>query len=104
VYLARDTRLERDISFALIKTDGLDDETTTRVQREARAMGQLGEHANVVNIYDIDDDGGRLFIVSQYLAGGSLDDLLKKADGHRLSAGRLTAEGGRTVGERREGE
>jgi class 3 adenylate cyclase len=84
VYLARDARLERDVAFALIKTDGLDDDGKTRVRREARAMGQLGEHPNVVNIYDIGEDAGRLFIVSQYVAGGSLEDLLKKAEGHRL--------------------
>jgi len=40
VYLARDTRLEREVAFALIKTDGLDDDGSTRVRREARAMGQ----------------------------------------------------------------
>jgi class 3 adenylate cyclase len=84
VYLARDTRLEREVAFALIKTDGLDDDGKTRVRREARAMGQLGEHPNVVNIYDIGEDAGRLYIVSQYVAGGSLEDLLKKAEGHRL--------------------
>jgi eukaryotic-like serine/threonine-protein kinase len=71
VYLARDTRLERDVAFALIKTDGLDDDGKTRVRREARAISQLGEHPNVVNIYDIGEDAGRLFIV-------------KKAEGHRL--------------------
>ena len=59
VYLARDTRLEREVAFALIKTDGLDDDGRTRVRREARAMGQLGEHPNVVNIYDIGEDAGR---------------------------------------------
>jgi class 3 adenylate cyclase len=84
VYLARDTRLEREVAFALIKTDGLDDDGRIRVQREARAMGGLGEHPNVVNIYDIGEDAGRLFIVSQYVAGGSLEDLLKKAEDHRL--------------------
>ena len=84
VYLARDTRLEREVAFALIKRDGLDDEGRTRVQREARAMGQLGEHPNVVNIYDVGEDAGRIFIVSQYVAGGSLEDLIKKSEGHRL--------------------
>jgi hypothetical protein len=84
VYLAHDSRLERDVAFALIKTEGLDADGQTRVRREARAMGQLGEHPNIVNIYDIGEDAGRLFIVSQYLAGGSLEDLIKRAPGHRL--------------------
>ena len=35
VYLARDTLLDRDVDFALIKIDGLDDVSRTRICREA---------------------------------------------------------------------
>ena len=35
VYLARDTQLDRDVAFALIKTHGLDDVSRTRLSREA---------------------------------------------------------------------
>ena len=42
VYLAHDTMLDRDVAFALIKTEGLDDVSRTRVSREAQAMGQPG--------------------------------------------------------------
>src|SRR4030042_5711404 len=41
VYLVHDTLLDRDVAFALIKTEKLDDATRTRVTREARAMGRL---------------------------------------------------------------
>ncbi|MDP9236179.1 MAG: hypothetical protein M3P30_02065, partial [Chloroflexota bacterium] len=44
VYLAHDTRLDRDVAFALIKTDGLDADGIVRVRREAQAMGRLGDH------------------------------------------------------------
>ena len=44
VYLAHDTLLDRDVAFALIKTEGLDDAGRTRIQREAQAMGRLGAH------------------------------------------------------------
>ena len=40
VYLAHDTLLDRDVAFALIKTEKLDDASRTRVTREARAMGR----------------------------------------------------------------
>ena len=40
VYLALDTKLDRDVAFALIKTDGLDETSRIRIQREAQAMGQ----------------------------------------------------------------
>ena len=44
VYLALDTTLDRDVAFALIKTDGLDETSRIRIQREAQAMGRLGSH------------------------------------------------------------
>ena len=44
VYLAHDTTLDREVAFALIKTEGLDDTSRTRIQREAKAMGRLGSH------------------------------------------------------------
>src|SRR5436309_129247 len=40
VYLAHDTLLDRDVAFALIKTEGLDDAARTRITREAQAMGR----------------------------------------------------------------
>ena len=42
VYLAHDTTLDREVAFALIKTEGLDDTSRARIQREAQAMGRLG--------------------------------------------------------------
>jgi hypothetical protein len=39
VYLAHDTLLDRDVAFALIKTEGLDDAARARISREAQAMG-----------------------------------------------------------------
>ncbi|MBI2887597.1 MAG: hypothetical protein HYY02_10360, partial [Chloroflexi bacterium] len=44
VYLAHDTVLDRDVAFALIKTEGLDDVGRQRITREAQAMGRLGSH------------------------------------------------------------
>jgi len=48
VYLVHDTLLDRDVAFALIKTEKLDDATRTRVSREARAMGRLGDSATML--------------------------------------------------------
>ena len=35
VYLTQDTKLDRDVAFALIKTDDLDETSHIRIQREA---------------------------------------------------------------------
>ena len=40
VYLAHDELLDRDVAFALIKTEGLDEISRTRISREAQAMGR----------------------------------------------------------------
>ena len=42
VYLAQDSTLDREVAFALIKTEGLDHTSRERIQREAQAMGRLG--------------------------------------------------------------
>ena len=47
VYLAHDTLLDRDVAFALIKTEGLDGEGRERIAREAQAMGKLGTHPHI---------------------------------------------------------
>ena len=53
VYLAQDTLLDREVAFALIKTEGLDDVSRTRIQREAQAMGRLGSHPHIVTVFDL---------------------------------------------------
>ena len=85
VYLAHDTRLARDVAIALIKTEGLDETGYARARREAEAMGRLGDHPHIVTIYDIGEDLGRLYIVSQYMAGGDLADLVHSMPDRRIA-------------------
>ncbi len=91
VYLARDARLDRDVALAVIKTEGLDEAGLARVRREAQAMGRLGDHPHIVTIHDIGDDNGQPYIVSQYMAGGALEDLLRDEEAHRLGLDRALA-------------
>ena len=53
VYLAQDTLLDREVAFALIKTEGLDEVSRTRIIREAQAMGRLGSHPHIVTVFDL---------------------------------------------------
>lgn len=84
VYLAHDTKLDRDVAVAVIKTEGLDAEGLVRVRREAQAMGRLGDHPHVVVVHDVGEDKGQPYIVSRYMAGGSVEEQLANAEGHRL--------------------
>ena len=84
VYAANDTRLGRDVAVAIIKTDGLDDAGRRRIDREARAMARLGDHPNIVTVFDVGDENGEPYIVSELMPGGSVSDAIERAEDHRL--------------------
>jgi serine/threonine-protein kinase len=73
VYLARDTRLDRDVAIKLLSGPLCDDPTAReRLLREARAASKLS-HPNIVTIYAIDTFGTHDGIVMEYIDGVSLD-------------------------------
>jgi serine/threonine protein kinase len=84
VYLTHDTVLDREVAFALIKTEKLDDATRARVNREARAMGRLGDHPNIVAIYDMGEHEGQPYIVIPVMPGGDVEGLIEQTPEHRL--------------------
>ena len=59
VFLAHDERLDRDVAFALIKTDGLYATGRERIIGDAQAMRGLGSHPHVVHVVTIIEVGGR---------------------------------------------
>jgi serine/threonine protein kinase len=83
VYLAHDSLLDRDVAFALIKTEGLDDVGRDRIAREAKAMGRLGAHPHIVSVYDLGQEDGQPFIVTELMEGGDVEGLIEKAAEHR---------------------
>ncbi|TET14907.1 MAG: zinc-ribbon domain-containing protein [Dehalococcoidia bacterium] len=84
VYLVHDTLLDRDVALALIKTEKLDEASRVRVTREARAMGRLGDHPNIVTIHDMGEHEGQPYIVIPVMPGGDVEGLIEKAPEHRL--------------------
>jgi len=65
VYLAQDTLLDREVAFALIKTEGLDEVSRTRITREAQAMGRLGSHPHVVTVFDLGQEADQPYMVTE---------------------------------------
>ena len=59
VYRAHDTLLDRDIAFTLIRSAGLDDADRARILREAQTMARLGDHPNIVQIFEFGQEAGR---------------------------------------------
>ena len=81
VYLAHDTLLDRDVAFALIKTDGLDAVGRERIVREAQAMGRLGAHPHIVSIFDLGEHEGQPYVVTELMGGGDVEGLLEQEAG-----------------------
>ena len=85
VYLAHDSLLDREVAFALIKTEGLDDASRERVAREAQAMGRLGSHPHIVTVFDLGEHDGTPYMVTELMGGGDVEEMLKDAEEHRTS-------------------
>jgi tetratricopeptide (TPR) repeat protein len=88
VYLAHDTLLDRDVAFALIKTEGLDDVARLRITREAQAMGRLGSHPHIVTVFDLGQEQSQPFMVTELMGGGDMEGAIEKAPGHKLTLDR----------------
>src|SRR5687767_12848966 len=76
VFLARDSQLDRDVVIGLLNGRGVEADTLQRLRLEAKAMARLDEHPNVVTVFDIGEENGNRYIVTQYVRGGSVADLL----------------------------
>jgi serine/threonine protein kinase len=47
----------------LIKAEGLDADSRQRIIREAQAMARLGDHPNLMPIFDLGDENGQPYMV-----------------------------------------
>lgn len=78
VYLAKQLSLDRNVAVKTIQNDwSANPRAVARFIREAYAAAQLTHH-NVVQIYDLGQDGGINYFSMELVEGGSLDDLLKQ--------------------------
>ena len=84
VYLAHDTLLDREVAFALIRTEGLDDIAKARITREAQAMGRLGSHPHIVTVFDLGEDGDQPYMVTELMGGGDVEGMIERAPNRRL--------------------
>jgi serine/threonine protein kinase len=95
VYLARDTRLGRDVAIKVLPahlSDNLD--LKQRMEREARAISSLN-HPNICTLHDIGSQDGINFLVMEHLEGETLADRLRRgtpALEHALKIGIQIAE------------
>ena len=80
-YLATDKKLDRLVALSFVKPEAVlsDPEGTVR---EAKVLGRIGSHANIVSLYDFEiaADGSAEYMIFEYLGGGTLAEQLT-ADG-----------------------
>ena len=78
VYRAKDTRLGRDVAIKILTALTLSDqERMQRFEQEARATGMLN-HPNLLTIYDVGNENGTAYIVSELLEGETLRERLER--------------------------
>ena len=76
VYKARDTHLDRVVAIKVLPADKVaDPDRRQRFVQEARAASALN-HPGIVAIHDIRSDAGIDFIVMEYVAGRTLDQVI----------------------------
>jgi serine/threonine protein kinase/WD40 repeat protein len=76
VYRARDTRLDRIVAIKILPESFAGDrERLERFQQEARILSVLN-HPNLMAVYDVGEQDGMHFLVSEFLEGETLRDRL----------------------------
>jgi eukaryotic-like serine/threonine-protein kinase len=84
VYYARDELLDRPVAVKELRSEYATDELLRkRFIREAQAAGGLS-HPHIVTVFDLVEQGPTLFIVMEYLDGGTVLDRMNMADLRRL--------------------
>jgi eukaryotic-like serine/threonine-protein kinase len=78
VYLATDTRLDRQVALKVMHAElARDDEFVRRFIGEAKSVARLS-HQNVVAVFDQGADGPFLYLAMEYVPGRTLKELLRE--------------------------
>lgn len=76
VYLAHDMILDRDIAIKVLRYDfSNEEELRRRFQREALSTTSLA-HPNIVNIFDVGEEGSLHYLVMEYVPGKTLKEYI----------------------------
>ncbi|MGX7348785.1 Stk1 family PASTA domain-containing Ser/Thr kinase [Dolosicoccus paucivorans] len=78
VFLGHDLILNRDVAIKVLRFDFQDNkDAIRRFRREAMSASQLLHH-NIVEVYDVDEEDGKQYIVMEYVKGEDLKTYIRK--------------------------
>jgi serine/threonine protein kinase len=78
VYLARDTKLDRDVAIKVLPDEvAQDQERLARFEREAKLLGSL-RHGNIAAVYGLEVVDERRYLVLEYVDGEDLAARLER--------------------------
>ena len=78
VYLAMDTRLDREVALKVMHAElARDDDFVRRFIGEAKSVARLS-HQNVVAVFDQGADGRFLYLAMEYVPGRTLKEMLRE--------------------------
>src|SRR5580658_1178041 len=78
VYLAMDTRLDRQVALKVMHAElARDEEFVRRFIGEAKSVARLS-HQNVVAVFDQGSDGPFLYLAMEYVPGRTLKEVLRE--------------------------
>ncbi len=78
VYLARDTKLDRNVAIKVLPEElTRDTERVLRFEREAKLLASLN-HSNVAAIHGFEECDGKKFLVLEYVEGETLAARIKR--------------------------
>ena len=76
VYRARDPKLDRLVAIKVLSPDVARDRSrVARLRQEAKTLAALN-HPNILTVHDVDTDGNALYVVTEFLEGGTLQEQL----------------------------
>jgi eukaryotic-like serine/threonine-protein kinase len=78
VYRGYDLVLNRDVAVKLLRDQyGSDENFLARFDREAQSAARMS-HPNIVNVYDVGQDGNVRYIVMEHIEGPNLKELIRR--------------------------
>lgn len=90
VYLGFDRELEREVAIKVSRQDKPTANTAVLLE-EAKRTAKL-RHPGIVSVFDVGREGDQLFVVTEFVAGMTLDDAIERERPNSQQSARIIAE------------